>query len=311
MTTRALHPVVLAGAGPGDPGLLTVAALIAIREADVIVVDRLVSCEILAEGSPHAKVVYVGKSPGDHAVPQEMIQELLIAQARAGRRVVRLKGGDPLVFGRGGEEALALKQAGVPFRIIPGVSSAVAVPAYAGIPLTLRGVASRFTVVAGSTAELGAVPDEGWRSVASGDETLVVLMGCANLAVIVERLLAHGVDPSMPAAAIAQGTTRAQRVVRATVADLPAAVTAAELSAPTVIVVGAVADLEERLDWFDVSDALGSPLGEVGGEPSIAGIVARNGAVSAPRAGIPASAAAAGIRVAAPGASSAAKGGRR
>lgn len=262
MKVRAIHPVVLAGAGPGDPGLLTVAALAAIRDADVIVVDRLVSSEVLAERAAHAKVIYVGKAPGDHAVPQEMIQELLVAQARTGRKVVRLKGGDPMVFGRGGEEALALKRAGIPYRIIPGISSAVAVPAYAGIPLTLRGVAARFTVVAGSTAELGAVPDEGWRAVASGDETLVVLMGFANLPIIVERLLAHGVDPSMPAAAIAQGTTTAQRVVRSPLEGLVHAVTAAEFSAPTVIVVGAVTDLPERLDWFETSEALGSPLGQ-------------------------------------------------
>ena len=268
MRTRVLHPVVLAGAGPGDPGLLTVAALAAIRDADVIVVDRLVSAEVLAERSPHAKVIDVGKAPGDHAVPQEMIQELLVAQARAGRKVVRLKGGDPMVFGRGGEEALALKRAGVPYRIIPGISSAVAVPTYAGIPLTLRGVAARFTVVAGSTAELADVPEEGWRAVASGDETLVVLMGFANLPIIVERLLAHGVDPRMPAAAIAQGTTKAQRVVRASIAGLVDAVNAAELSAPTVIVVGAVTDLPERLDWFETSEALGSPLGEAGRVPA-------------------------------------------
>jgi uroporphyrin-III C-methyltransferase len=279
MRRRTLHPVVLAGAGPGDPGLLTVAALAAIRDADVVVVDRLVSSEVLAKRSPRAKVVYVGKAPGDHAVPQEMIHELLVAQARAGRRVVRLKGGDPMVFGRGGEEALALKRAGVPYRVIPGVSAATAVPAYAGIPLTLRGVASRFTVIAGSTAEIGAVPEDGWRAVASGDETLVVLMGFANLAAIVERLLAHGVDPAMPAAAIAQGTTRGQRVVRARVASLVDAVAAAELTSPAVIVVGAVADLDERLDWFDAAEAPGSPLGE--SRPGVG-----RGAVAAPRAAV-------------------------
>jgi uroporphyrin-III C-methyltransferase len=257
-----MTPVVLAGAGPGDPGLLTVAARDAIRAADVLVVDRLVSQEVLAERSSAARVVYVGKSPGDHAVPQEMIQELLAAQARAGKKVVRLKGGDPFVYGRGGEEALALRAAGVPFRIIPGVSSAVAVPAYAGIPVTHRGVARRFTVVSGSTAELCAVPEEGWRSLASGDETLVMLMGFGNLAAAVDKLLAHGIDPQTPAAAIEQGTTSAQRVVRAPVAGLPGAVRDAGIGSPVVVVVGEVVRLGEEIAWFEASEAAATPLGE-------------------------------------------------
>jgi uroporphyrinogen III methyltransferase/synthase len=260
VSARAIHPVVLAGAGPGDPGLLTVAALRAIREADVLVVDRLVSAEVIAERAPGAKVVSVGKAPGKHSVPQEMIQELLVAQARAGKKVVRLKGGDPFVYGRGGEEGLALRAAGVPFRVIPGVSSAVAVPAYAGIPVTHRGLARRFTVVSGSTAELGAVPAEGWRAIASGDETLVVLMGWGNLEVVVERCAAHGVDPEMPAAAIEQGTTAAQRTVSASLAELPGAVRAAGLSNPLVVVVGRVVELAAQLDWFDPVEARAAAL---------------------------------------------------
>jgi uroporphyrin-III C-methyltransferase len=267
MRARAIHPVVLAGAGPGDPGLLTVAALAAIRDADVIVVDRLVSSEVLGERSPHAKVIYVGKAPGDHAVPQEMIQELLVAQARTGRKVVRLKGGDPMVFGRGGEEALALKRAGIPYRIIPGISSAVAVPAYAGIPLTLRGVAARFTVVAGSTAEIGAVPDEGWRAVASGDETLVVLMGFANLHIIVET---PGARRGREHAGRRDRAGHHKRAARRALAARGScdAVTAANLSAPTVIGVGAATGLPERLDWCETSEALGSALGRPGDVPA-------------------------------------------
>jgi uroporphyrinogen III methyltransferase/synthase len=270
VSARAIPPVVLAGAGPGDPGLLTVAALRAIREADVLVVDRLVSAEVVAERSPGSKLVRVGKEPGKHAVPQEMIQELLIAQARAGKRVVRLKGGDPFVYGRGGEEGLALRAAGVPFRVIPGVSSAVAVPAYAGIPVTHRGLARRFTVVSGSTAELGAVPAEGWRAIASGDETLVVLMAWGNLGAVVERCLAHGVDPRTPSAAIEQGTTAAQRTASANLAELPGAVRAAGFSNPLVVVVGRVVALAEELRWFDPAEARAAALGRepLEGEPT-------------------------------------------
>src|SRR5262245_30590280 len=255
----------LVGAGPGHPGLLTLRACECLRCADVVLYDRLVNPRLLEHAPAAARCVCVDQLPGCHQPDRwPHIHQMLIDAARAGKKVVRLKGGDPMVFGRGGEEALALRRAGIPYRIIPGISSAVAVPTYAGIPLTLRGVAARFTVVAGSTAEIAAVPEDGWRAVASGDETLVVLMGFANLAIIVERLLAHGVDPSMPAAAIAQGTTKAQRIVRAPISTLVSAVNAAELAAPTVIVVGAVTDLPERLDWFETSEALGSPLGQAG-----------------------------------------------
>ena len=256
------HPVVIAGAGPGDPDLVTMGALRAIRQADVIVVDRLVSREILEERRPDAKVVFVGKEPGRHAVPQSMIEELLVAQARRGRRVLRLKGGDPFVYGRGGEEALALRAAGLSFRIVPGVTSAVAVPAYAGIPVTHRGVARRFTVLAGSTAELGSVPPEGWRAVARGEETLVVLMGHANLTAIVERLLSHGATPDLRAAAIEQGTTSGQRKVTAPLAGLPGAVRAEGLRNPLVLVVGPTVELSEEIDWFEPESAGAAPLGE-------------------------------------------------
>jgi uroporphyrinogen III methyltransferase/synthase len=164
------------------------------------------------------------------------------------------------VYGRGGEEGLALRAAGVPFRVIPGVSSAVAVPAYAGIPVTHRGLARRFTVVSGSTAELGAVPAEGWRAIASGDETLVVLMGWGNLEVVVERCVAHGVDPETPAAAIEQGTTAAQRTVSANLAELPGTVRAAGLSNPLVVVIGRVVELAAQLDWFDPAEARAAAL---------------------------------------------------
>jgi uroporphyrin-III C-methyltransferase len=260
--SRSIPPVVLAGAGPGDPGLLTVAALTAIREAEVLVVDRLVSREIVDERWSEAKLVYVGKAPGRHAVPQEMISELLIAQARTGRRVVRLKGGDPFIYGRGGEEALALRQAGIPFRVIPGVSSVFAVPAYAGIPLTHRGVATRFTVVAGSRAELGAVPEESWKSLASGDATLVVVMGFENLSRIVEKLLSHGVSSARAAAAISQGTTSGQIVARSGLSGIVDAVAEKGMANPMVLVVGDVAALHDSLDWFDAAESPASTLGD-------------------------------------------------
>jgi len=263
-----IHPVVLAGAGPGDPDLLTVGALRAIREAEVLVVDRVVSEESLEERSPGARVIRVGKRPGHHAVPQSMIHELLVALARSGRRVLRLKGGDPFVLGRGGEEARALREAGVPFRILPGVSAAVAVPAYAGIPLTHRGLSHRFTVISGSRAELGKVPEEGWRALAAGEGTLVVLMGWRNLAALVERMLTHGADPLCPAAAIAQGTTAAQRVVRTKLAGLPGAVRAAGIANPMVVVVGAVVALGDTLAWFDPADARAAGIGEERADPA-------------------------------------------
>ena len=238
--------VAIVGAGPGDPKLITVRGLELLRSADVVVHDRLVSPKLLDEAPLHARRVFVGKACGAHALPQSEINALLIAEAGRGHRVVRLKGGDPFVFGRGGEEALALAEAGVPFEIVPGVTSAVAVPAAAGIPLTHRGVASSFAVFTGHR-QVGADSAIDWERLARGADTLVVLMGLANLPTIARELIAHGRDPDTPAALIERGTTEAQRTVIATLATLAGAAAAAGLEAPVLAVIGHVVSLRARL----------------------------------------------------------------
>jgi uroporphyrin-III C-methyltransferase len=234
--------VALVGAGPGDPKLITVRGLELLRGADVVVHDRLVSDKLLDEAPADARRVFVGKACGVHTMPQSEINALLIAQARAGKRVVRLKGGDPFVFGRGGEEASALAEAGVPLEIVPGVSSAIAVPAAAGIPLTHRGVASSFAVVTGHP-RAGADHAIEWQHLARGVDTLVVLMGLGNLPAITRELIRHGRDPRTPAALIERGTTEAQRTITATLAGLADAALAARLEAPVLAVIGEVVSL--------------------------------------------------------------------
>jgi uroporphyrin-III C-methyltransferase len=238
--------VAIVGAGPGDPKLITVRGLELLRGADVVVHDRLVSPKLLDEAPPDARRVFVGKACGAHAMPQAEINALLIAEAWRGHRVVRLKGGDPFVFGRGGEEALALAEAGVPFEVVPGVTSAVAVPAAAGIPLTHRGVASSFAVVTGHR-QAGADDGIEWARLARDVDTLVILMGLANLPTITRELIAHGRGPDTPAALIEQGTTEAQRTVTATLRTLADAAIAARLEAPVITVIGEVVSLRTRL----------------------------------------------------------------
>jgi uroporphyrin-III C-methyltransferase len=241
---RAGH-VALVGAGPGDPGLMTVRGLALLRHAEVIVYDRLVDPRLLDE-APAARRVYAGKARGDHALPQEQINAILVHHAQRGRRVVRLKGGDPFVFGRGGEEAEALATAGVAFEIVPGVSAAVAAPAYAGIPLTHRGVASSFTVVTGHEACYGTAVD--WRRLAASTETLVVLMGLAALPRIARTLTAHGRAPSTPVAVVHAATTPSQVTTTGRLDDI--ADRAAGVAPPAVIVIGDVVRLRGRLRWF-------------------------------------------------------------
>jgi len=238
--------VYIVGAGPGDPGLITVRGLELLRRADVVVHDRLVSGKLLDEAPPQARRVFVGKACGAHSLPQREINALLIDEARRGHRVVRLKGGDPFVFGRGGEEALALAEAGVAFEVVPGVTSAVAVPAAAGIPLTHRGLASSFAVVTGHR-QAGEDEPVDWGRLARGVDTLVVVMGLANLPTIVRELIANGRDPDTPAALIERGTTEAQRTVTATLATLADAATAARLEAPVLAVIGQVVSLRAVL----------------------------------------------------------------
>lgn len=233
--------VYLVGAGPGDPKLLTCRAAELLARADVVVHDRLVDPRVLAEVRPGALLVDVGKRPGE-LQRQDRINDLLVEHGKAGKLVVRLKGGDPFVFGRGGEEAAALKEAGVPFEVVPGVSSAVAAPAYAGIPVTHRNVASSFTVVTGHVE--GGSGGVDWESLARAGGTLVVLMGIANRAEIASRLMAAGRDPSTPVAAISWGTTPSQRVSRTTLGRLGET----NLEPPATIVIGPVAGMD--LSWF-------------------------------------------------------------
>ena len=198
MKKTAVGHVFLVGAGPGDPGLITVAGVEALSQAEVVVYDRLVNPRLLDLAPKDAERVFVGKGPKQHMMPQEEINELLVARARDGNRVVRLKGGDPFLFGRGGEEAEALAAAGVPFEVIPGVTSAIAAPAYAGIPVTHRGLASSVAFVTGHEDPAKGELDVDWAKLATAVDTLVLLMGVGQLAQIVERLLAGGRAAATP-----------------------------------------------------------------------------------------------------------------
>ncbi len=253
-----MHPstlngfVSLVGAGPGDPDLLTVKAFRRIREADVIAYDRLVNQVILNEAKPDAELVYVGKHGVDCKTTwkQEDINALLIRKGCLGNHVVRLKGGDPLIFGRGGEEALALREAGVPFEIVPGISSAIAVPAYAGIPVTHRNIATSFAVVTGFEDPLKPKSSVHWDKLATAVDTVVILMGINNCETIVSELIVNGRDPATSAAAIRFGTTQEQETITASLVDLPKAIRKANLKAPTVIIIGEVVRLREQLNWL-------------------------------------------------------------
>jgi uroporphyrin-III C-methyltransferase len=233
--------VSLVGGGPGDLDLLTRKAVRLLGEADAVVVDRLAPRDGLAELAPGAALVDVGKSPGHHAVPQAQINALLVDRAVAGQRVVRLKGGDPYVFGRGGEELMACRAAGVPVEVVPGVTSAFAVPAAAGIPVTHRGLARSVTVITGHDE----VDPEQVDALVRLGGTIVVLMGATRLPDLVRGLLAGGMSPDVPAAVVERGWTEHQRTTAARLADLPQACLARAVRAPAVIVVGEVAALAD------------------------------------------------------------------
>ncbi len=243
-------PVSLVGAGPGDAGLLTRKGLERIRRADVVIYDNLISGSILNEARLDAELVYVGKREGMHAMSQEAINGLLVRYALAGKAVVRLKGGDPFVFGRGGEEALALAQHGIPYEIVPGVSSAYSVPAYAGIPVTHRGLASSFHVITGHEGGGKAKETVDYGALARCEGTLVFLMGLRRLGEIADRLIAEGKDPATPAAVVENGTTSRQRVLRSDLGHLAADAAAKGMQTPAITVVGPAATLHEGLDWF-------------------------------------------------------------
>ena len=237
-TDRTTGRVVLVGGGPGPLGLLTIAGLEAVRAADVLVCDRLAPLAALEQAKPGAEVVHVGKIPRGEFTPQEQINAILVDRALAGRRVVRLKGGDNFVFGRGGEEWNACVEAGIPVEVVPGVSSSIAVPALAGIPLTHRSLTQGFVVVSGHVTPEDPRSDIDWDALARLGLTIVILMGVAALPQITERLLRAGLDPATPAASIADGGMPSQRLVRGDLATLPAAAAAEDIGAPAVTVIG-------------------------------------------------------------------------
>lgn len=241
--------VALVGAGPGDPELLTVKALRLLGEADVVVFDRLVSPEILALVPAGTSRIYAGKAMACHTLVQDEINELLVSLARSGRRVVRLKGGDPFVFGRGSEEAEHLAAHGIPFQVVPGISSASGCATYAGIPLTHRGLSTGVRFLPGHFRD-GKALDHDWKTLADPDCTLVIYMGLTSLPHIAEELMTAGLPSDTPAAAVENGTTPRQRRVLGTIATLPRLTAEAQLKAPTLIVVGKVVSLAGQLDWF-------------------------------------------------------------
>jgi uroporphyrin-III C-methyltransferase len=242
--------VFLVGAGPGDPELITVRGLKVLRQASVVLYDRLVHPQLLQEAPAEAKQLYVGKEEHLHCVPQGQINHLLVAYAQRGECVVRLKGGDPFVFGRGGEEAEALAAAGVPFEIVPGVSSAIAVPAYAGIPLTHRRYASSFAVITGHE-ENGSETMHDWAKLATAVDTLVVLMGLKTLPHVVSQLIRHGCSSETPVALIRWGTRSEQETVTGTLSDIVQKARERKFSSPAVTIIGDVVTLRDRLRWFD------------------------------------------------------------
>lgn len=236
--------VYLVGAGPGDPELITLKGMRLLREADVVLHDRLLNEELLR--GLKAEIIDVGKAPGRHKLSQEEINELLVKKAREGKIVVRLKGGDPYLFGRGGEEALALREAGIPFEVVPGVTSAIAAPALAGIPVTHRGISTAFTVVTGHE-EAGKDRELDWRALARLGGTLVVLMGVGRIRENTSMLLDGGLSPQTPAAVIERGSWPDQRCVRGTLGDIAERAHSAGVKSPAVLVVGGVVDLEKHL----------------------------------------------------------------
>jgi uroporphyrinogen III methyltransferase / synthase len=242
--------VYLVGAGPGDPGLLTARALQLIARADTILYDRLIPEQALDGARADAELLFVGKEGGGESVPQEQTEALLIERARAGREVVRLKGGDPFVFGRGGEEALALRQAGVPFEVVPGITAGVAAPAYAGIPVTHRGLSPAVAFVTGHEDPAKDERQLDWNALAAFPGTLVFYMGVRRIAEIQQALIAAGRPPSQPAAVVERGTLPDQRLVRATLATLSEVLAREQVKAPAITLIGEVAELAESLSWF-------------------------------------------------------------
>ncbi|MBT8332354.1 MAG: uroporphyrinogen-III C-methyltransferase [Deltaproteobacteria bacterium] len=252
--------VYLVGAGPGDPGLITIKGKKCIQNADVIIYDYLASPALLKHAAKSAELIYVGKKGGDHTLSQDEINRLLVDKAKSGGVITRLKGGDPFIFGRGGEEAEVLAEAGILFEIVPGVTSAIAAAAYAGIPLTHRDLTSTLAFVTGHEDPTKKETSINWSSLASGIGTLVFFMGVKNLPNIAERLIAHGKPPHTPVAVIRWGTTSRQKTVTATLATIVDKTRAAGLKAPAIIAIGDVVDLRQSLKWFENRPLLGKRI---------------------------------------------------
>ena len=243
--------VYLIGAGPGDAGLLTVKAKEILTAAEVVIYDKLADEKILSYASANSEKIYVGKSAGNHTLTQDEINKLLVEKSAGKKIVVRLKGGDPFVFGRGGEEAIFLRENKIDFEIVPGVTSAVAVPAYAGIPVTHRGIATSFAVITGHEDPNKIESSINWSKISTGADTLIFLMGMANLPKITAKLIENGRDKKTPAAVIQQGTKSAQKVLITTLENAAADVEKNKFKPPAIFIVGEVVNLREKIQWFD------------------------------------------------------------
>jgi len=252
--------VYLVGAGPGDPGLITLRGLECIRRADVIVYDRLIPQSLLKEARPEAKLIYVGKQSSQHSLPQDKINEVLALEALAGNIVCRLKGGDPFIFGRGGEEALYLVARGITFEIVPGITSAIAAAAYAGIPVTHREFASSVAFITGQEDTDKSESTINWAGLAKGPDTLVFLMGMAKLHEIIANLIAHGKAADTPAALVRWGTTSRQQTVTGMLSDILEKARAADLKPPVAFIVGEVVKLRAQLSWFEKRPLFGQTI---------------------------------------------------
>ena len=248
--TKNQGEVFLVGGGPGDPDLLTFRALRLMQQCDVCVYDKLVSPEVMELVRRDAELIYVGKSRNQHTMPQGEISDLLAKLALQGKRVLRLKGGDPFIFGRGGEEIETLMQYGVPFQVVPGITAANGVSSYAGIPLTHRDYAQACFFITGHLKD--GTLDLDWVAMSRPRQTVVIYMGLVGLKEICEKLIEHGVAATMPAAVVQQGTTKRQKVVTATLADLAEKVSLAEMKPPCLTIIGEVVQLREKLNWFNV-----------------------------------------------------------
>ncbi len=243
--------VYIVGAGPGDPELITVKAARLIGSADVILYDRLVSEETISLAKEGCELIYVGKHPGESSTTQERINEMLVEKAQEGGSIVRLKGGDPFLFGRGGEEAQVLSREGISYEVVPGITSAISVPAYAGIPVTQRHIASSVAFITGHEASTKTKGTVEWERIAQSVDTLVVMMGIRNLGNIVERLINGGRDPKTPVAIIEKGTTKLQKTITGTLETIEVKARIEGIKPPAITIIGKVVNLREELRWIE------------------------------------------------------------